>query len=1193
MTNYRPLNVKDALSYLDQVKVQFQSQPEVYNHFLDIMKDFKSQSIDTPGVIDRVSTLFAGHPNLIQGFNTFLPPGYRIECSMDPNDPNPIRVTTPMGTTTRPEGAWSMGQQPSNQYISQDQQGMAHLQTAAMNGRNFQDAGYFNQEGARINQENPMAQQQQQVGSPIEFNHAISYVNKIKTRFANQPDIYKHFLEILQTYQRDQKSIGEVYEQVTVLFQNAPDLLDDFKQFLPDTSGNQQWESQQFYEKPKNGMQLPPVGSFHPHSYGAGLAQQATAITGGERRKRRQGSYEMTEQAPVSSMREAAPVKRYRNKPASPSLLPGIPEPVHSYAPDSNLVEELSFFDKVKKVISNKQTYNEFLKILNLYSQDIIDKDTLVERVNCFIGGYTELFEWFKSFVGYDNKPQNIESIVFKKHQLELSLCKACGPSYRLLPKAETYMPCSGRDEMCWEVLNDEWVGHPTWASEESGFIAHRKNQYEEILFRIEEERHEYDFYTEANLRTIQTLETIANRIANMSPEEKASFKLPPGLGHTSVTIYKKVIRKVYDKDRGFEVIDALHENPVVAVPIVLKRLKQKDEEWRRSHREWNKVWREMEQKVFYKSLDHLGLTFKQADKKLLTSKRLVSEISTIKMEQNQKRMNPLTPKPVEQLNYSFQDLDILVDVIALVVEFVNHCSTYSQGDKERLESFIRLFTSRFFMLSDELVSPVEEPPREVESKEEIPKSLSFQRKRNRDQDLLKDVLRRNNKMAKRREEGNSDSEMSESTAEDNYDDTDLEVERAGRPWVETLNQRGESVVDSSQVIPKRSIYNCFCNTNIYVFFRYVQILYERLEEVKLMSVEANEEIKSRKDVQFAKDLDLISHQLEDMNINITGDDSYAQVLALCKKLIDGSLEHQWFEESLRQGFRNKAYKLFTVDKVVQGLTKHMHTIIQDQRTSEMVLLMERDRSQPTSTVKEQILYRFAVRSLMTPEENMFRLQFDNSKNSAVVQYISLDDVTINDGTSPEDEWNYYLTTFVMTNATEGISPSSVRLPFMKPLLEDSDGLTASFAESEMKVKVDMNTFKLFFDYGSYDEFVRESALKKQVVESKDVERFKSILGDGGAMTGKTDAEKTHLKERFANLVNKDIASSKNFSSQKWAVPVKISHTDVTLDADSTIAQDDTYMTADMPRSDTEVSPKIEERLIQRSDSNGGDVNME
>ena len=43
VTQDRPLNVTDALSYLDAVKVQFQEQPDVYNHFLDIMKDFKSQ----------------------------------------------------------------------------------------------------------------------------------------------------------------------------------------------------------------------------------------------------------------------------------------------------------------------------------------------------------------------------------------------------------------------------------------------------------------------------------------------------------------------------------------------------------------------------------------------------------------------------------------------------------------------------------------------------------------------------------------------------------------------------------------------------------------------------------------------------------------------------------------------------------------------------------------------------------------------------------------------------------------------------------------------------------------------------------------------------------------------------------------------------------------------------------------------
>ncbi|KAI5285008.1 Transcriptional regulatory protein sin3 [Ascosphaera acerosa] len=80
---------------------------------------------------------------------------------------------------------------------------------------------------------------------PVEFNHAINYVNKIKNRYSEAPEIYKQFLEILQTYQRDSKPIQDVYAQVTVLFKSAPDLLEDFKQFLPESAAAAQTPTQQ------------------------------------------------------------------------------------------------------------------------------------------------------------------------------------------------------------------------------------------------------------------------------------------------------------------------------------------------------------------------------------------------------------------------------------------------------------------------------------------------------------------------------------------------------------------------------------------------------------------------------------------------------------------------------------------------------------------------------------------------------------------------------------------------------------------------------------------------------------------------------------------------------------------------------------------------------------------------------------
>lgn len=240
--------LNDALSYLDQVKVQFAEVPDVYNRFLDIMKDFKSGAIDTPGVIGRVSTLFAGNPELIQGFNTFLPPGYRIECGSG-NDPNIIRVTTPHGTEVMqpPHGLEILQQRPGSRQEGehgteratngsytpqpgpgaqllfspsgrpmgpaglaapphlevnrhQEQQAMHQQEQRGVSSLSNAASAVANNAGSRPGasprttplpgQQDPAApvdgpagQQGIEKRGPVEFNHAISYVNKIKVSF--------------------------------------------------------------------------------------------------------------------------------------------------------------------------------------------------------------------------------------------------------------------------------------------------------------------------------------------------------------------------------------------------------------------------------------------------------------------------------------------------------------------------------------------------------------------------------------------------------------------------------------------------------------------------------------------------------------------------------------------------------------------------------------------------------------------------------------------------------------------------------------------------------------------------------------------------------------------------------------------------------------------------------------------------
>lgn len=206
------------------------------------MKDFKSQSIDTPGVIQRVSELFAGHPNLIQGFNTFLPPGYRIECGAG-NDPNTIRVTTPMGTTMQQiaggranpadgptsaaggayqehAGQWQRPQRsiesPEATFSTPVQNGSNLLavaqgtafDSAQRNASQAASGGPTGQQTARnahtptpgagsVNG-NAAAQNPLNAKGPVEFNHAISYVNKIKV----SPLLHKDYTSLRQSLTR-------------------------------------------------------------------------------------------------------------------------------------------------------------------------------------------------------------------------------------------------------------------------------------------------------------------------------------------------------------------------------------------------------------------------------------------------------------------------------------------------------------------------------------------------------------------------------------------------------------------------------------------------------------------------------------------------------------------------------------------------------------------------------------------------------------------------------------------------------------------------------------------------------------------------------------------------------------------------------------------------------------------------------
>lgn len=393
------LTTNDALVYLREVKQRFQGRKDVYDSFLDVMKDFKAQRIDISTVIRKVKELLQGHNDLILGFNTFLPRGSEITLSPERREAKPV----------------------------------------------------------------------------VELDQAITYINKIKARFANDERVYKNFLEILCCFRQGRMDIHSVYREVADLFHSHEDLLEEFGYFLPDHS--------------QEGAAAQELLSTSARAMGAPLSLQSNTIDG----------------VGDASM---APRRRSSRGGGNSGRGGGSWEQV-------DYERERQFFAEVNAKLNNKETYTELLKCVNLYAQDVISKSELVDLVQDVIGKYPDVMATFRQFVGYSShgmdddvlgdesgtvrdgprgtigQTQRNRAVLAQRNkylthpvsELDTSTLERPTTSYVRLPRDYPIMKCSGRSPAAEAILQDE-LASVTTGTEDGSFKHMRKNQYEENLFR-------------------------------------------------------------------------------------------------------------------------------------------------------------------------------------------------------------------------------------------------------------------------------------------------------------------------------------------------------------------------------------------------------------------------------------------------------------------------------------------------------------------------------------------------------------------------------------------------------------------------------------------------------------------------------------------------------------------------------------
>ncbi|KAJ8439477.1 hypothetical protein Cgig2_006994 [Carnegiea gigantea] len=676
------LTTNDALAYLKAVKEMFQDKKEKYEEFLEVMKDFKAQRltscifcgdsrIDTSGVIARVKELFKGHRNLILGFNTFLPKGYEI--TLPPED------------------------------------------------------------------ELPPAKK------PVEFEEAISFVNKIKLRFQGDDRVYKSFLDILNMYRKENKTISEVYQEVAGLFRDHQDLLEEFVHFLPDASAAVPAQRAPAARNPIFRERNLPMPTSRPVHVDRKDRDFTIDCSDGDNEKMMKAEWDQRWLDKERDKRHGRdrvedPVAELGAEAAQNYGARGVS---CSYDDKSSLRslyrQEFAFCEKVKERLHNPDDYQEFLKCLHIYSREIITRQELQVLVRDILGKYPDLMDGFCEFFmrcekieslwpeslwsdGSPSKPIKAEDrerdrdcdtrerdcigrgVVYVNkevanlrmssnsnkdkyfgkpiQELDLSNCERCTPSYRLLPKNYPIPMASQRTELGAEVLNDHWVS-VTSGSEDYSFKHMRKNQYEESLFRCEDDRFELDMLLESVNVTIKRVEDLLDKIsANMIKAES-----PIRIEDYFTAINLRCVERLYG-DHGLDVMDVLRKNAILALPVILTRLKQKQEEWARCRADFNKVWAEIYAKNYHKSLDHRSFYFKQQDTKSLSTKALLAEVKEISEQKcrdddvllaiSAGNKRPIVP----HMEFEYPDTEIHEDLYKLMKYSCGEVCTAEQLDK-------------------------------------------------------------------------------------------------------------------------------------------------------------------------------------------------------------------------------------------------------------------------------------------------------------------------------------------------------------------------------------------------------------------------------------------------------------------------------------------------------------------------------
>lgn len=416
--------------------------------------------------------------------------------------------------------------------------------------------------------------------------------------------------------------------------------------------------------------------------------------------------------------------------------------------------------------------------------------------------------------------------------------------------------------------------------------------------------------------------------------------------------------------------------------------------------REWEKVWGFQTYNMYLRSLDHQGIQVKQSDKKHYSVKHLVDAIKT-KHEELRRLKKTTGISQLHQYEWSFEDTDVVEDVVRLMSFYVSTASQHNNPERRRISEFIERFIPLFFDIPAEKITSrlqdIERSTPDDDSEDATPAELTNGRGKRtngkKNNDLRRGVLDkgRNGKGGRGQKEdsvtGSKESTPDlDSAADEEAEDIDIDAPISEQNWafaskatpVDTRDGNTEDLDFSADQPFERDGYKLWANQTLFVFVSLFHTVYQRLKEIKDSESEAQEETVRLTRDKPAKKMGLMNHK-DDYYQDLDGETYYQRTLSLIEDFINGDVDETQYQASIRQYYLKKGWRIYTIQDFLKQMAR-LGTVCTSndakEKTPNMLDLFYNNRSKKETTYNTEITMRKAAQKHITKDGDLFLIQW-------------------------------------------------------------------------------------------------------------------------------------------------------------------------------------------------------------------------